>query len=124
MNRFARSGCAVATGAGLLLALATGCGDDGESLQIVSPGPDSEVQVPFEVAFDSSAPLGSPEEDLYHLHVWFSDDETAYLVVESDTVEIGQAPPGAQELHASLRNPDHTRAGVEASVRLVIAPGD
>lgn len=121
MNRFTQGCCAVAA-AGLLLASATACSDS-ETLAIVSPTPGTEVEVPFEVTFDSSAALGSPDEDLHHLHVWFSDDEAAYLVVESTTVEVTQAPAGEQVMHASLRNPDHTRAGVEDSVRLVIAPG-
>jgi hypothetical protein len=123
MNILTQSRRAVAatTATGLLLASAAACGD-GETLAILSPGPGAEVKVPFEVTFDSSAALGSPVEELHHLHVWFSEDETAYLVAESTTVEIAQAPPGEQELHASLRKPDHTRAGVETSIRLLIVP--
>jgi len=107
---------------GLCVSLATACAESGETLEVVQPPSGAELVLPFEVMIETSAELGSPADGLHHVHIWFGDDITSYLVVESTTVEVVTAPIGEHELHVSLRNPDHTSAGVDVSVPVVIRP--
>jgi len=105
---------------GLCVSLATACGGSGETIEILQPPSGAELVLPFEVTLEASVPLGSPADGLHHAHIWFGDDFAAYLVVESTTVEVATAPIGAYEMHVSLRNPDHSATGVEASVPIVV----
>jgi hypothetical protein len=108
----------------LVVGLAVACDDDPvETVEITSPSSGDVVSLPFEATFTSSVPLGSQEAGMHHLHVWFGDDVDAYQVVEGDVAEITIAPDGEQEMHASLRNPDHSDAGVETSITIVISGG-
>jgi hypothetical protein len=121
VKAFTNSGRAAAVAFGLAAALTAGCdGGSDESIEVISPTDGTVVELPFEVAVESSAPLGSSEDGMHHLHLWYGDNETEYLVVESETVEIPTAPTGEQELHISLRNADHSETGAATSVRLVI----
>lgn len=108
----------------MVATVGTGCdGDPVESVEITSPVAGEVVTVPFQVTLEASVPLGSPADGLHHAHVWFGDDLESYLVVEENVVEINFAPDGEQQMFVSLRNPDHTAAGVETSVPLVINGG-
>jgi hypothetical protein len=109
---------------GLVVALGTGCqGGPEETVEITSPAPGEAVTVPFQVTVEASVPLGAPTEGFHHVHVWFGDDLESYLVVEDNVVEINYAPDGEHAMFVSLRNPDHSAAGVETSVQLVIHGG-
>lgn len=100
------------------------CDDDPvETVEITSPSPGDVVSLPFEATFASSVALGTSDSGLHHLHVWFGDDADAYQVVEGDAVEITIAPDGQTQMHASLRNPDHSDTGVETSIPIVISGG-
>jgi hypothetical protein len=108
----------------LVAASATACdGEPPETVEVTSPGAGDVVSLPFDATFESSVPLGTSDAGLHHLHVWFGNDEDAYQVVEGNVAEITIAPDGEQEMHASLRNPDHSEAGVETSVTIVISGG-
>jgi hypothetical protein len=100
------------------------CGDEpGDTIRITSPSDGAEVTVPFEVIIDSSVPLGPPSEDVHHVHIWFGDDPSVFLVGESDVVQVDNAPNGEQIMRVSLHHADHTPAGAEVSVPLVIRGG-
>ena len=108
----------------LVAVLTTACDEHPpETVEIVSPGAGEVVSLPFDATFESSVPLGTSDAGLHHLHVWFGDDEDAYQVVEGNVAEITIAPDGEQEMHVSLRNPDHSEAGVETSTSIVISGG-
>jgi len=108
----------------LVAALSTGCGDEPtETVEVTSPVPEAAVTVPFEVRVEASVPLGSSTDGLHHLHIWFGDDLETYLVVEENVVQINYAPDGGQVMHVSLRNHDHSAAGVETSIPLAISGG-
>jgi hypothetical protein len=111
----------------LAAALTTGCGDDqaATSIAVISPAPGAQVTVPFEVVLETSVPLGpSNQEDRHHAHIWFGDDQDTFLVVESTTQMITNAPAGEHVMHVTLHLADHTPTGAEASVTLIIAnPG-
>jgi hypothetical protein len=120
MRKLASAGATLA----LVAALATACDEDPpETVQITSPTEGEVVSLPFEATFEASVPLGSPDAGLHHLHVWFGNDVDAYQVVEGNVATITLAPDGSQEMHVSLRNADHSDAGVETSMPIVISGG-
>lgn len=102
----------------------TGGGDDGGmTLSITSPAGGDTVDVPFTVELESSEDLGTTEEGLHHVHIFFDGDDSEYMVVESDSVEITELPAGAHVINASLRNADHSAAGVETEVEVTVGGG-
>jgi hypothetical protein len=108
--------------AAVLVGLTTACtsSDTDDWIEVNSPAADAQVSVPFEVILDASTPLGPPTEATHHAHIWFGDDQELFLVVESNTVQISNAPAGAQTMHVSLHLADHTPVGAETSVQLMI----
>jgi hypothetical protein len=108
----------------LVAALTTACDDDaGESVSVTSPGEGDVVSLPFEVTLEASVTLGTSDAGLHHVHIWFGDDLDSYMVVEGNSGEVTSAPAGAQVMHVSLRNPDHTDAGAATEVPIVISGG-
>jgi hypothetical protein len=100
-----------------------GGGSGGMTVSIVEPAEGSAVQVPFKLRVNSSVPLGPTESGQHHVHLFFDGDDSKYEVVESDNMEIGSSSkavqglsPGKHELNISLRNADHSAAGVETKV--------
>ncbi|NUT18826.1 MAG: hypothetical protein HOV77_06550 [Hamadaea sp.] len=106
-------------------ALPAACGSDGDagtmSLSVREPAADATVTVPFAVAFDSSVPLGDEASGLHHVHLYFDDNSNDYLIVESTSVQVTNAPPGRHVMHLSLRNANHSAAGVETQVTLIVS---
>ncbi|HEX6325974.1 MAG TPA: hypothetical protein VFZ72_05335 [Jiangellaceae bacterium] len=102
---------------------ATATGDDGTTLSITAPSDGAEVSVPFTVEIDSSEEIGTTDTGLHHVHVYWDGDESAFTLVETDSVEITDAPEGQHTLSASLHNADHTPAGVEVDITLTVGEG-
>ena len=102
---------------------ATATGDDGTTLSITAPSDGAEVSVPFTVEIDSSEQIGATDTGLHHVHVYWDGDESAFTLVETDSVEIAEAPEGQHTLTASLHNADHTPAGVEVDITLTVGDG-
>jgi hypothetical protein len=102
---------------------ATATGDDGTTLSITAPSDGAEVSVPFTVEIDSSEEIGATDTGLHHVHVYWDGDESAFTLVETDSVEITDAPEGQHTLTASLHNADHTPAGVEVDITLTVGDG-
>jgi hypothetical protein len=104
-------------------ATTTASGEDGMTLSIASPDDGGEVSAPFTVEFDSSEELGPTEEGVHHVHIFWDGDDSEYTVVEADSVEVTEAPEGEHTLTASLRNADHSPAGVETEITLNVGSG-
>ena len=102
---------------------ATATGDGGTTLSITAPSDGAEVSVPFTVEVDSSEEIGATDTGLHHVHVYWDGDESAFTLVETDSVEITDAPEGQHTLTASLHNADHTPAGVEVDITLTVGDG-
>lgn len=102
---------------------ATATGDDGTTLSITAPSDGAEVSVPFTVEIGSSEEIGTTDTGLHHVHVYWDGDESAFTLVETDSVEITDAPEGQHTLTASLHNADHTPAGVEVDITLTVGEG-
>lgn len=117
---------ATATTLGLMATLAAACNTSsfasqaGLVIMAAEPAAGATVSLPFDVEIHTSVPLGAPESGLHHVHIWFGDNDTEYLSVRATDAQITDAPPGTQTMHISLRHPDHTPAGADARVPLVI----
>jgi hypothetical protein len=118
--------------AGLGVVLLAACGSSGApagsssasgagmTVTVSEPAANSTVTVPFTVKVSSSVPLGPKESGAHHVHIWFDSDDANYKVVEAETTEITSLAGGAHTMHVSLRNADHSAAGVEVSVPLTV----
>ncbi|MCK9793772.1 hypothetical protein M1843_08455 [Isoptericola sp. 4D.3] len=127
----------LAAGGAVLALVAAGCGGDdgapggdgaaasagGMTLEITAPDDGATVEVPFTVELSSSEELGPTESGAHHVHVFFDGDDTEYQVVEGGSVEITDLPAGEHQIDASLRNADHSPAGVETSVTVTVGEG-
>jgi hypothetical protein len=93
-------------------------------LSITAPAEDAQVQVPFTVKLKSDVPLAAPETGEHHAHIFFDGDDSQYILAYGDSVRISKLPagvgPGEHVLDASLRNADHSAAGVETKVDIDI----
>jgi hypothetical protein len=99
-------------------------GDSGKlSVIVVEPISGATVSTPFTVKVDSSVPLGPSESGQHHVHIWFDDSESDYLIVESNTTQITDAHSGQHTMHVSLRNANHSPAGAEATTPITIGIG-
>lgn len=101
----------------------TASADGGTTLSIVAPDDGAEVSLPFTVEFDSTEELGPTEDGVHHVHIYWDGDDSEYTVVEADSVEVTEAPEGEHTLNASLRNADHSPAGVETEITLTVGSG-
>jgi len=95
-------------------------GGGGMTLKITSPDAGATVEVPFTVDLSSSVPLGPTDSGKHHVHVFFDGDDQQYLVVEGDSVQVTDLPAGEHEIDASLRNADHSAAGVETHIDVTV----
>lgn len=98
-------------------------GGGGMTLEITSPADGATVETPFTVELKSSEELGAPDTGKDHVHVFFDGDDQEYQVVEGNSVEITDLPAGDHEIDASLRNADHSAAGVETQVNVTVGSG-
>jgi hypothetical protein len=98
--------------------------DSGEpTLSISQPAAGAAVSVPFTVQFASSVPLGDEATGLHHVHLYFDDHSDDYLIVESTSVQVTDAPPGQHVMHLSLRNANHSPAGAEIQMAVTVNGG-
>lgn len=102
---------------------ATTSSDDGMSLSITAPEDGADVSLPFDIEFDSSEEIGPTEDGVHHVHIFWDGNDDDYTVVEADSFEITEAPEGEHTLNASLRNADHSPAGVETEITVTVGEG-
>ncbi|WP_446215237.1 hypothetical protein [Micromonospora sp. IBHARD004] len=121
----------IAIGVAMLATLAACTGTNGAtgadsgklSVIVVEPASGATVSTPFTVKVDSSVPLGPSGSGQHHVHIWFDDNESDYLIVESNTTQITDAPSGQHTMHVSLRNANHSPAGAEATTPITVGSG-
>jgi hypothetical protein len=101
-----------------------GDGSGGPTVAVLSPADGAQVNPPFTVKIKASVPLGPTDSGKHHVHVYFDDHADDYTIVESDSGEILNAPPGEHTLHVSLRNANHSPAGAEAAVKVNVGAGE
>lgn len=100
-----------------------GAGAGGMTLEITSPEDGATLETPFTVELDSSEELGPIETGAHHVHVYFDGNDEDFLVVESPSTEVTDLAEGEHVVNASLRNADHSPAGVETEVTVTVGTG-
>jgi hypothetical protein len=96
----------------------------GLTLSVVAPADGAEVSIPFEVMLASNVALGSPESGNNHVHLYFDTDTASsdYEIVYGTTVQVSrELAPGEHTIIASLRNADHSDAGVSQTITFVVS---
>jgi hypothetical protein len=99
-----------------------GSGSDSLSLEIKSPEAGAQVSSPFTLTVDASVPLDDPNTGEHHVHLCFdeADCDAEYQLVYGDTFEVGDLSPGEHTIEASLRNADHSDAGVSDEITVAV----
>lgn len=107
-----------------------GTGDGGMTVSILQPADGDTISVPFTLEVDSSEELGPADTGLHHVHVSFDGDQTNYEVFEegnqqareitADSPAVVGLEPGEHTLNISLRNADHSAAGAEEEISVVV----
>lgn len=94
------------------------------TLTVAAPSDGAEVSTPFDVTLESNVALGSPESGNHHIHLFFDTDTASseYELVYGPTVQVTrELAPGEHTIIASLRNADHSDAGVSQTITVVVA---
>jgi hypothetical protein len=99
---------------------ANAAGGGGATLRIASPADGGAVTVPFTIKLDASVPLGDPSTGHDHVHVCFdgADCSVTYKIAYSNSLQVTDLAPGMHKIEASLRNADHSFAGVQTSINV------
>ncbi len=102
-------------------------GSDSLSMRISAPMDGAQVSDQFTVTLDASVPLDEPSTGEHHVHLCFDgadcDVESEYALVYGDTVDVSELSPGEHTIEASLRNADHSDAGVSDEISVTIGNG-
>jgi hypothetical protein len=97
----------------------------GSTFRITAPATGESVTEPFTVRIDSSAALGDPFSGDDHVHVCFdgqSCDQERNLVFGTSCT-VTDLAPGRHTIEASLRNADHSAAGPNDTITVMVAAG-
>jgi hypothetical protein len=112
--------------------LAAACGDAASAggggsatLDITTPADGADVGSPFMVEVSSNVSLGEPSTGEHHVHLCFegADCDQEYSLVYGNTFEVDDLPPGEKTIEASLRNADHSDAGVTDTIAVTVGAG-
>jgi hypothetical protein len=116
-------------GLGLLAAACTSGASAGGSsdlsLKIVSPKNGAHVTVPFTLRLDPSVPLGNTDTGRNHVHVGFDGQsvDVERNLVFGDSCTVTNLAPGKHTIEASLRNADHSAAGADDTITVMVTGG-
>jgi hypothetical protein len=105
---------------------AGGGGNGAMSVKILEPASGASVALPMNVKVESSVKLDKTETGEHHVHVYFDNNEDDYLIMEATSGQITDTPkvtPGQHVMHVSLRNADHSPAGVETQIPVTVTGG-
>jgi hypothetical protein len=113
---------------GVVALLAAACSDanagSGDtSMTITAPEDGAEVSTPFTLTVDASVALDEPSTGEHHVHLCFdgADCDAEYQLVYGTTFEVGDLPPGEHMIEASLRNADHSDAGLTDEITVTVS---
>ena len=102
-------------------------GSGGMSLSITSPADGASVSEPFTVKFDASVPIGDPSTGDHHVHLCFDggscDDVAGSVIAYTNSAQVTGLSPGMHTIEASLRNADHSDAGVSTTITVTVSGG-
>jgi hypothetical protein len=128
VNRSTFRGVGLVAALSVLALIAAACGSSEASssgdltLTISAPKDHAKVSQTFTVMLDPSVPLGDPSTGEHHVHLCFDGQscDTQYQLVYADSAEVEGLTPGEHTIEASLRNADHSDAGVSASITVIV----
>lgn len=115
----------------VLTLLAAACGSDanassgssGLSVSITAPEDGATVGTSFVVNLGASVPIGDPSSGEHHVHLCFDNDscDSKYVLAYQDHVTVDTLSPGEHTITASLRNADHSDAGVSDTITVTVS---
>lgn len=102
-------------------------GASSENVSIKAPADGASINAPFQLTVTSNEDLGTTESGKHHIHLYFDGDDSKYEVVEaadrqikSDSPALKGLSPGEHTLNVSLRNADHSPAGAEDEIKVMV----
>lgn len=113
----------VLTGCGPLYAPPGAGTDSGATLSITEPGDNATVTQPFTLKVESSAELGPTDSGKHHVHLSFDGNADDYTVEPDGELIIDQLSPGRHTIKVTLQHADHSSAGAEDELTVMVADG-
>ena len=108
-------------------ASAASSGGGAMSISIASPKDGATVSEPFTLKLDASVPIDDPSTGEHHVHLCFDgascDDLAGTVISYTDSVQVSTLSPGTHTIEASLRNADHSDAGVSTQITITVSGG-
>jgi Bacterial Ig domain len=98
-------------------------GGGGPTLNITAPANGATVTSPFMLTFQSSEQLGKPDTGMDHVHVFADGKTDKYTVVPTNSFEIKDLTPGQHKIGVTLQHADHSPAGANAEITVMVAGG-
>lgn len=93
------------------------------SLEVLAPTTGDVLSVPFEVTVEVSVPIGPPESEDHHVHVWFGIAQDDPIFLFETTMAVTEAPEGDQTMWVQVHTAEHEPVGEEVAVELTIEGG-
>ena len=102
-----------------------GTGSGGMTIKITSPSDGASVSNPVTFKLDTSVPLGDPSTGNHHVHICIDVTTCGanYTIAYGGSVQVSGLTPGKHTVVASLRNADHSDAGVSTSITITVTGG-
>jgi hypothetical protein len=98
------------------------------TLSIAAPADGATVPGTFTVKLDASVPIGDPSTGEHHVHLCFDggscDDVAGSVIAYANTAQVTGLSPGTHTIEASLRNADHSDAGVSTTITVTVSGGN
>jgi hypothetical protein len=125
------------TASALALVAAAGCGGnstdnssdgaaaaaDTPAVTITSPQAGAKVGSAFPVKFQTSVPIGALESGKDHVHVVVDGDTNNFTVVTAHQTMVKNLSPGKHTIGVTLQHADHSSAGAQDQVTVMVAKG-
>ena len=91
----------------------------------MSPSDNASVGEPFTVRLRSNVPIGDPSTGDHHVHLCFDgascDDVAGSVIAYSNSAQVSGLTRGTHTIEASLRNADHSAAGVTDAITVTVS---
>jgi hypothetical protein len=119
----------------LALVAAGGCGgagsqqssgavvDNTPSVTITSPQGGATVGSSFPLTFKSSVPIGALDTGEDHVHVIVDGNTNDFTVVTAHRTMVTNLSPGEHTVGITLQHADHSSAGAEDQVTVMVSKG-
>lgn len=93
------------------------------SVTITSPASGAKVGSSFPLTFKSSVPIGALETGEDHVHVVIDGNTNQFTVVTAHNYMVKNLSPGKHTVGITLQHADHSPAGAQDQVTVMVAKG-